>query len=58
MHKYSPKIYCFVEKFDSKELQKINKSVAIIYRNYGKKVDEKSITAIKKTHMWLKITNY
>ena len=48
MHKYSPKIYCFVEKFDSKELQKINKSVAIIYRNYGKKVDEKSITAIKQ----------
>ena len=43
-----PKIYCFVEKFDNKELQTINKSTGIIYRNYEKKVDEKEIIAIKQ----------
>ena len=43
-----PKIYCFVEKFDNKELQTINKSTGIIYRNYEKKVDEKVIIAIKQ----------
>jgi thiamine-phosphate pyrophosphorylase len=48
MHKYLPKIYCFVEKFDNKELQTINKSIGIIYRNYEKKVDEKEIIAIKQ----------
>ncbi len=43
-----PKIYCFVDKFDNKELQTINKSIGIIYRNYEKKVDEKVIIAIKQ----------
>ena len=48
MHKYLPKIYYFIKEFDSQELQKIKKSIAIIYRNYEKKVDEKSIVAIKQ----------
>ena len=48
MHKYSPKIYYFVEKFDNDELQTLNKSIGIIYRNYKKKVDEKTIKIIKQ----------
>ena len=43
-----PKIYCFVDKFDNKELQTINKSIGIIYINYEKKVDERLIIAIKQ----------
>ena len=43
MHKYFPKVYCFINKFDLNELQTINKSIGIIYRNYSQKVDEKSI---------------
>ena len=48
MHKHLPKIYYFINKFDLKELQTINKSVSIIYRNYEKSVDEKTINLIKK----------
>ena len=48
MHKHLPKIYYFINKFDLKELQTINKSVTIIYRNYEKSVDEKTINLIKK----------
>ena len=47
MHKYSPKVFCFVEKFDIKELQTISKDIGIIYRNYQKILDEKTIISIK-----------
>jgi len=47
MHKSLPKIYYFIDYFNFGELQKINKSIAIIYRNYEKKVDEKNILLIK-----------
>jgi len=48
MHKYLSRVYCFVEKFDIEELQTINKGTNIIYRNYDKKVDEKTIISLKK----------
>ena len=48
MHKYSSKVYCFVEKFDIEELRTINKGTSIIYRNYDEKVDEKTIISIKE----------
>lgn len=48
MHKSSTKVYCFVEQFNFKELQTINKSIGIIYRNYEKKVDEKTIIALRQ----------
>ena len=48
MHKYSPNIYYFIDKYNFTELQQINKNVSIIYRNYKEKVDEKIIILIKK----------
>jgi thiamine-phosphate pyrophosphorylase len=48
MHKYLPKIYCFVDNFDCEELQTINRSIGIIYRNYKKKVDEKTLILLKE----------
>jgi len=47
MHKSVPKVYCFVKQFDTTELQTINKSIGIIYRNYDKKVNEKTIILLK-----------
>ena len=48
MHKYLSRVYCFVEKFNIEELQTINKGTTIIYRNYNKKVDEKTIISLKE----------
>jgi thiamine-phosphate pyrophosphorylase len=48
MHKYFPKVYCFVNEFNPKELSTINKNIGIIYRNYTKKVDEKTLISLKK----------
>ena len=48
MHKYLPKIYCFVDNFDCEELQTINRRIGIIYRNYKKKVDEKTLILLKE----------
>ena len=48
MHKYIPKVYYFIDKFDLKELQTINNNMGIIYRNYDEKIDEKTIILIKK----------
>jgi thiamine-phosphate pyrophosphorylase len=47
MHKTLPKIFYFIDQFDFNELKRTNKSTAIIYRNYHKKVNEKTILLIK-----------
>jgi len=47
MHKYFPKIYYFINKYDLCELQTINKNIGIIYRNYDKKVDENALILIR-----------
>ena len=43
MHKYLYKQYYFIEKFDKNHLKKINKKINLIYRNYSKVHDERTI---------------
>ena len=38
MHKKLPKIYYFINKFDKNNIKKLNKNIALIYRNYNKKI--------------------
>ncbi len=42
MHKYL-EIYYFIDKFDFKELSKINKKINIIFRDYKTKINENEI---------------
>ena len=51
MHKNLPKYYHFIDKFEKDEIKNINKNIAIIFRNYGKKID---INLIKKIKNFLK----
>jgi len=48
MQKKLPKIYLFVEDFNPKELDLLNKNISIIYRNYKKKINESTIISLKK----------
>tara|TARA_B100000795_G_C22738646_1_gene414369 strand:- start:155 stop:742 length:588 start_codon:yes stop_codon:yes gene_type:complete len=48
MQKKLPKIYLFVEDFNPKELDLLNKNISIIYRNYKKKIAESTIISLKK----------
>lgn len=42
-----PRSYCFIKKFDKQYIKKINKKVAIIYRNYEKDPSLKEIIELK-----------
>ena len=48
MHKNLPKYYYFIDKFEKDDIKNINKNIAIIYRNYSKKIDINLIQNIKK----------
>jgi hypothetical protein len=48
MHKSLPKYYYFIDKFEKDDIKNINKNIAIIYRNYRKKIDINLIQNIKK----------
>jgi len=48
MHKSLPKYYYFIDKFEKDDIKNINKNIAIIYRNYNKKIDINLIQNIKK----------
>ncbi len=48
MHKDLPKVYYFISKFDKNNINKLNKNIAIIYRNYNRKVNKNLIIQIKK----------
>jgi len=47
MHKIT-KIYYFIDQFNRKEIQNLNKNISIIYRNYQSKHDYKLIKEIKE----------
>ena len=47
MHKNLPKYYYFIDKFEKDDIKNINKNIAIIYRNYTKKIDVNLIKNIK-----------
>ena len=42
-----PKYYYFIDKFEKDDIKNINKNIAIIYRNYTRKIDIKLIQNIK-----------
>ena len=48
MHKSLPKYYYFIDKFEKDDIKNINKNIAIIYRNYSKKIEINLIQNIKK----------
>ena len=47
MHNQLPKIFCFIQGFDEKYIKRIPKNIAIIYRNYKKKINKNEILKIK-----------
>jgi len=47
MHKHT-KIYYFIDQFDSNEIKKLDKNIAIIYRNYNNQLDLSLIRQIKE----------
>ena len=48
MHIHLPNKYYFISKFDKNHIDKLNKSTALIYRNYNRNVNKKLIIQIKK----------
>ena len=48
MHKQLPRVYYFINKFDKNNFNKLNKNIALIYRNYNKNLDKNLIIKIKK----------
>ena len=47
MHKFS-EIYYFIEAFNKQEIEKLNKNISLIYRNYKKKYNFNDIENLKK----------
>ena len=47
MHKFS-EIYYFIEEFNKQEIEKLNKNISLIYRNYKKKYNFNEIENLKK----------
>tara|TARA_Y100000590_G_C15651446_1_gene988904 strand:+ start:675 stop:1232 length:558 start_codon:yes stop_codon:yes gene_type:complete len=47
MHNNLPRSYYFINKFDPYHLNNIDNKIAIIYREYHKKIDDKLIIKIK-----------
>ena len=48
MHTELPKVYYFINKFDKNNINKLNRNLALIYRNYHKNLDKSLIIEIKK----------
>ena len=48
MHTKLPKVYYFINKFDKNNINKLNKNIALIYRNYNKKLNKDLIIKIKR----------
>ena len=49
MHYNFPTFFVFIDSFDEKYIRKLNKKVAIIYRNYSIEFDKKLIIEIKNS---------
>tara|TARA_B100001989_G_C24515747_1_gene453019 strand:- start:810 stop:1346 length:537 start_codon:yes stop_codon:yes gene_type:complete len=48
MHKYLPKFYHFIDNLNIKNINKLNKNIVLIYRNYEKKPNDQDIIKFKK----------
>ena len=42
-----PKIYCFISDYDKNYIKRLNKNIAIIYRNYDKALNKEEIKQIR-----------
>ena len=47
MHKKLPKIYHYIDEFNYNYIKALHKDIALIFRNYDKKIDENLIKKIK-----------
>jgi len=47
MHNQLPKIYCFINHYNKNCIKKLDKNIAIIYRNYNKILNKNEIKKIK-----------
>ena len=47
MHNFLPNIYYFINEFNKEYIEKLDKKIAIIYRNYQKKINPSEILKIK-----------
>ena len=48
MHDQLPKIFCFIKDYNENYIKRLNKNIAIIYRNYNKNLNKLEIKKIKK----------
>lgn len=48
MQKKLPKVFLFIDEFDSDTLSSLNQNIDIIYRNYQKKIDKNTLLKLKK----------
>ena len=48
MHNKFPKYYYFIDKFNKDDIKKLDKNIAVIYRNYSKKINIKELIVFNK----------
>tara|TARA_B100000700_G_scaffold298955_1_gene365393 strand:- start:1218 stop:1802 length:585 start_codon:yes stop_codon:yes gene_type:complete len=47
MHNKIPKYYYFIDKLEKNDIKKLNQNIAVIYRNYNKKISLKKLKDFK-----------
>ena len=47
MHYQLPKIFCFISNYQENYIKRLQKNIAIIYRNYNKNINKREIIKIK-----------
>ena len=47
MHFQLPKIFCFISDYQENYIKRLQKNIAIIYRNYNKNINKLEIIKIK-----------
>ena len=47
MQKNLPRVFLFIDEFNSKDLTSLNKNIDIIYRNYKKKINKSILLSLK-----------
>jgi len=47
MHNQIPKIFCFINSYEENYIKRLQKNIAIIYRNYNKIINKDEIIKIK-----------
>ena len=47
MHYQLPKIFCFISNYQENYIKRLQKNIAIIYRNYNKNINKRKIIKIK-----------